>query len=115
MAQLVKTVKPKILMDLDIDFKSLVIAGFGRASVAYMERFEEEEGPLDDTPIDDDGNTHLHNIAKSGASGGLAGEIQIFGGTFATTFNELLRHKSVSSPCLKLSGIAIQNNTIIVI
>ncbi|GMH38839.1 hypothetical protein BSKO_06737 [Bryopsis sp. KO-2023] len=74
-AQLIKTCKSKVLMDLDIDFKNLVAAGFGKAPIAYNERFEEDEGPLDDTPIDDDCNTHLHNVAKQGGTYAFAVEL----------------------------------------
>ncbi|GIL76631.1 hypothetical protein Vretimale_8833 [Volvox reticuliferus] len=65
-AQLIPLIKPAVLTSLDMEFKTLIAAGLGRAAMAYVKRFDEQHAG--DVAVDDAGNTHLHLVAESGAS-----------------------------------------------
>ncbi|GLC38176.1 hypothetical protein PLESTB_001091400 [Pleodorina starrii] len=65
-ALLVPLLKPAVLTSLDLEFKTLVAAGLGRAAMAYVKRFDSEHAG--DVAMDDAGNTRLHLVAESGAS-----------------------------------------------
>ncbi|PNH12207.1 Ankyrin-3 [Tetrabaena socialis] len=64
--QLVMLLKPAALAALDLEFKTLVSAGLGKAAMTYVMRFDAEHAG--DAAVDDSGNTHLHLVAESGAS-----------------------------------------------
>ncbi|EFJ43608.1 hypothetical protein VOLCADRAFT_121415 [Volvox carteri f. nagariensis] len=65
-ALLVPLLKPAVLTSLDLEFKTFIAAGLGRAAMAYVKRFDAEHAG--DAPVDDAGNTYLHLVAESGGS-----------------------------------------------
>lgn len=64
--QMIRICKPDSLKELGIDMESLFALGLGKAPAAYMEKFEEGDGLFNDTPVDGEGNTRLHDAARRG-------------------------------------------------